>query len=243
MVKKMCNALGMLNVLASRAFTTSNIRALSPNTPLEDSFYYQVLIDSDDWNEMHFPYNLTTCLNSIGNMEQKNKTEYNGMDIVAHDEIRPYQNLQDLSDESPPIKNEHIYQCFPMATLGEEGINARDGQNFHLWRCLFRIRNFGKKMVTLKDIKLDTTTSDGSYTSLEESLTENLTKKLTSSKSVTQFALHFEMPLKCEKGNSLCGYFIAEDDQKRKIKLIIPLTPLESNPVYSQEQMETVSLF
>lgn len=200
------------------------------------------------------------------------------MDIVAHDEIRPYQNLQDLSDESPPIKNEHIYQCFPMATLGEEGyetetfqqrlefnqllpqavykhltdlnevqvipfylgINARDGQNFHLWRCLFRIRNFGKKMVTLKDIKLDTTTSDGSYTSLEESLTENLTKKLTSSKSVTQFALHFEMPLKCEKGNSLCGYFIAEDDQKRKIKLIIPLTPLESNPVYSQEQMETV---
>ncbi|CAK5110816.1 unnamed protein product [Meloidogyne enterolobii] len=338
MVKKMCKALGMLNVLASRAFTTSNIRALrfgsqrtqqsdifqvgaflpensksqiyqkgqlfvhkifayrgiivkstncviysrrSVNTPLEESFYYQVLIDSDDWNEMHFPYNLTTCLNSIGNMEQKNKTEYNGMDIVAHDEIRPYQNLQNLADETPPIKNEHIYQCFPTPNLLEEGfetetfqqglefnqllpqavykhltdlnevqvipfylgINGRDGQNFHLWRCLFRIRNLGKKVVKLQDIKLDTSTLDGYYTSLEESLTENLAKKLTPTKSVTQFALHFEMPIRCVKGNTLCGYFIAEDDQKRKIKLIIPLTPLDSNQIYSQEQMETVSFF
>nr|CAD2189087.1 unnamed protein product [Meloidogyne enterolobii] len=324
----------MLNVLASRAFTTSNIRALrfgsqrtqqsdifqvgaflpensksqvyqkgqlfvhkifayrgiiikstncviysrrSVNTPLEESFYYQVLIDSDDWNEMHFPYNLTTCLNSIGNMEQKNKTEYNGMDIVAHDEVRPYQNLQNLTDETPPIKNEHIYQCFPtsleegyetetfqqglefnqllpqavykhLTDLNEVqvipfylGINGRDGQNFHLWRCLFRIRNLGKKVVKLQDIKLDTSTLDGYYTSLEESLTENLAKKLTPTKSVTQFALHFEMPIRCVKGNTLCGYFIAEDDQKRKIKLIIPLTPLDSNQIYSQEQMETVS--
>uniref|UniRef100_A0A914NGN2 Uncharacterized protein n=1 Tax=Meloidogyne incognita TaxID=6306 RepID=A0A914NGN2_MELIC len=55
------------------------------------------------------------------------------------------------------------------------GINGRgDGQNFHLWRCLFRIRNLGKKVVKLQDIKLDTSTLDGYYTSLEESLTENL---------------------------------------------------------------------
>jgi len=66
-------------------------------------------------------------------------------------------------------------------------------------------------------------------------------KKLTPTKSVTQFALHFELPIRCVKGNTLCGYFIAEDDQKRKIKLIIPLTPLDSNQIYSQEQMETVS--
>ncbi|CAK5085915.1 unnamed protein product [Meloidogyne enterolobii] len=123
------------------------------------------------------------------------------------------------------------------------GINGRDGQNFHLWRCLFRIRNLGKKVVKLQDIKLDTSTLDGYYTSLEESLTENLAKKLTPTKSVTQFALHFEMPIRCVKGNTLCGYFIAEDDQKRKIKLIIPLTPLDSNQIYSQEQMETVSFF
>lgn len=51
------------------------------------------------------------------------------------------------------------------------------------------------------------------------------------------------MPIRCVKGNTLCGYFIAEDDQKRKIKLIIPLTPLDSNQIYSQEQMETVSFF
>ena len=68
---------------------------------------------------MNFDFNLTTCLNSNGNDEQKNKADYNGMDVVAHDEVIPYMpsNGRRINREqanSPPINNQLFDQFFTL---------------------------------------------------------------------------------------------------------------------------------
>jgi hypothetical protein len=70
---------------------------------------------------------LTTFLHSSGNGEQKNKAEYNGMDVVSHDEILPYesytvQKKKTTMQNVPPIKNEHYAQFFNLIT-DEKGCN------------------------------------------------------------------------------------------------------------------------
>jgi hypothetical protein len=55
-----------------------------------------------------------------------------------------------------------------------KGTNMSEGHNYHLWRCLFRIRNFGRKLIELKNIKLDTSTTLGPFTGLEHVITEDL---------------------------------------------------------------------
>lgn len=82
----------------------------NPKQTMEIIPYYQVLIESDDWNEMNFQYNLTTCLHSNGIGEQKNLAEYNGIDIVSHDEILPYKQCE--KNNSSPINNEYYSYFF-----------------------------------------------------------------------------------------------------------------------------------
>ncbi|CAK5077066.1 unnamed protein product [Meloidogyne enterolobii] len=56
MVKKMCKALGMLNVLASRAFTTSNIRALrfgSQRTQQSDIFQVGAFLPENSKSQIY----------------------------------------------------------------------------------------------------------------------------------------------------------------------------------------------
>ncbi|VDN04154.1 unnamed protein product [Thelazia callipaeda] len=57
----------------------------------QKSLFYQILVHSGDWKNMHFPVDITSYLEDAGSMHaEKALTVIFGMDCVAHDEIIPF---------------------------------------------------------------------------------------------------------------------------------------------------------